>query len=650
VSPSSLPSLAPSPYLPPTSSPTVLAVVPIIDFITIQGVTRNSIILSANLALGADTGGSLYCVAMSMSAVLSSVGAVKAAARGGSRYRGNFTPIPKGSTSAISANMTISGLDAVQRYRVYCYVEASSGKGNSLREVIQRNATATTACCKLVPFTNAPPYVYSVVSKYNTSSPALFVFSYTLPDIPIGTLYVDHVVYVVGSDRDNIVAVPPSLVFQGQSSLTGQFYLSSPPGATVKCDLSLSFTGAYGSNYTGDTVRVAVLSPTDREPPPKMVSCQFTDSGDSLSIRFDSPTDEAGLGDDSWACNTLFTFAGASSATCIWTDTKNVRVTFPVVTSFLSNAALLKPGSSVTLKGLLLRAFCTRSASSCSSNPTSILSTLFTSPPTNPITPTVVIAAPSTLGSCLNLTLDATESYGNGARLYSSVKWSVAALKSGSAVNVSSLERYLNRFSTLYQVQRPITILRSSLTSATYSITLSLRNYLGRISSTTVNIDILKDLTTPALGIVGASYQTIVPSTYLTINSASSQSGCASFTEPLQYNWTVEQNGLVSRMKSISPDPTTFSLLPYSLQVDQTYTLTLTASAGASSTSAAVTLYVLHGEVTAAVAGGYTRSVPVDRSFVLDASISRDTDLSPTEPSKLLYKVKLSKLILGYLI
>ena len=633
------PTLAPSPYVPPTSSPTVVAVVPIIDFITIQGVTRNSISLSVNLASVASTGGSLYCVALGGSAVLSSVGAVKAAARGGSRNKGNFTPIPMGTANTLNLNMTISGLDAVHKYKVYCYAETSSGKGNSLREVILRNASATTACCKLVPFTNTPPYVYSDASKYNTSSPALFVFSYTLPDIPIGTLYVDHVVYVVGSDRDNIVAVPPTLAFKGQSSLSGQFYLSSPPGATVKCDLSLSFTGSYASNYTSDTVRVSVLSPTDREPPPKMVYCQFSESGDSVSILFDSPTDQARLLDDSWACNTLFTFAGASSATCVWTDAKSVRVTFPVVTSVSSNAALLKPGSSVTLKGLLLRAFCTRSASACSSNPTSILSTVFTSAPSNPMSPTVVIAAPSTLGSCLNLTLDATESYGSGGRLYATVKWSVAALKSGSAVNVSSLERYLNKFSALYQVQRPITILRSSLTTATYSITLTLRNYFGRVSSTTVNIDILKDLTTPALGIIGASYQTVIASSYVTIQSTSSLSGCPSFTAPLQYNWTVELNGVGSSMKSVSPDPTTFSLLPYSLEVDQTYTVTLTASAGASSSSASVQLYVPHGDVTAAIAGGYTRSVPVDRAFVLDASVSRDADVPLTKPSNLLYRV-----------
>ena len=179
----------------------------------------------------------------------------------------------------------------------------------------------------------------------------------------------------------------------------------------------------------------------------------------------------------------------------------------------------------------------------------------------------------------------------------------------------------------------------SSNTTATYSITLTLRNYFGLSSSTTVNIDVTTDQTAPALNIIGATYQTMLASSYLSIHSAASLSGCASATASLKYTWAVQLNGVATDIKSISPDPTTFTLLPYSLAADQTYTVTLTASAGASSSSASVQLYVPHGDVTAAIAGGYTRSVPVDRAFVLDASVSRDADVPLTKPSNLLYRV-----------
>jgi hypothetical protein len=543
--------------------------------------------------------------------------------------------------------MTISGLDAIERYKIYCYAEASNGKGNSLRQVIQTSVSTTTACCKLVQFINAPKYVYSDISAYNTSSSALFVFSYSLPSIPSGELRVNHRITVDGFNSKNIVAVPSSLLFTGQSSRIGYFYLSSNLDIATNCFVNLSFTGTPASNYTNIAARVMILQSNEPKPAPLMESCQFSDSGDSISIQFDSSTDEAGINGARWACNKLFNFVGASLSTCVWIDSKRVTVEFPAVTTALSNANLVIPGGSVTLKGKLLRAFCTRSTDSCLSNPTAIESSISISAPTNPMSPIVVIAAPSILGPCLNLTLDGADSYGHGGRLYSSVVWSVTALgfgTSAAAVDVSSLERYLNEFSALYQVQRPITILRSSLTSATYSITLTLGNYFGLSSSTTVNIDVLIDQTIPALNIIGAAYQTMLASSYLSIHSTASLSGCASATASLKYSWAVQLNGLETDIRSTSPDPTTFSLAPYSLAADQTYTVTLTASAGASSSTASVKVYVPHGDMSAAIAGGYSRSVPVERDLVLDASNSSDADISPNKTSGLLYKVSLSRL------
>jgi hypothetical protein len=41
-------------------------------------------------------------------------------------------------------------------------------------------------------------------------------------------------------------------------------------------------------------------------------------------------------------------------------------------------------------------------------------------------------------------------------------------------------------------------------------------------------------------------------------------------------------------------------------------------------------VFVAHDVVTAAVVGGYVRSTPINLDFTLDASISRDADISPT--------------------
>jgi sugar lactone lactonase YvrE len=646
---SSAPSVPPQPVS-PTSSPTTMRVVPSINSVAVKDISSNSVNLAVKLAyrsvMGVDTGGSLYCVALSNGAP-TSVGAIKSAVRDGSMYRGAITSIPIATSNsvAVSLNMTISGLEAVHQYRIYCYAETSGGEGNTLSEVLLTETAAKTACCILVAFTNAPPYVYSDVTRYNTSSRDLFVFSYSLPRAPTGALHVNYTVTVRGANRKDILAVPSSSTFTSKSLLTGRFYLFSPIPQSVNCTVSLLFTGTQASNYASNGVRVMMMPPNLLHPAPSMVSCQFSDSGHSISVRFDSPTDEAPSSGASWACDQLFIFDGASLSTCVWLDSKTVRISFPVVDDVRGAVKLVIPSDPVTLKGKKLRAFCALSADLCSANPTAGQQTLKTSAPSNPLAPTVVVTAPSTLGSCLNLTLDAAGSYGNGGRLYSSVKWSVTAATFGSsaaALNAESLESYLNKLSDLYQVQRPITVPRSSLASATYTITLTLTNYMGLKSSSAVDIDVIIDFTKPSLTLIGASYQTTLASSPLSLHSDTSMSGCAS-TTALTYSWAVQLNGVSTGFSSVSPDPTTFSLPPYTLTADKTYSVKLTTSAGISSSSATVSMYVPHGDVTAAVLGGDARSVPIDSDLLLDASVSTDADVSPNAPSALLYKVMLPR-------
>jgi sugar lactone lactonase YvrE len=647
--PTSAPSVPPQ-SVSPTASPTTMRIVPSITSVAVVGVSSNSVKLAIKIAyrsvMGADAGGSLYCVALK-DGTPTSIGAIKSAVRDGSVYRGAITSIPIATTNSVtvSLNMTISGLEAVHPYKIYCYAESSGGEGNSLGEVILTETTAKTACCISATFTNAPPYVYSDVSRYNTSNTELFVFSYSIPRAPTGTLHVNYTVTVQGANTKDIVAVPSSSTFTSQSSLTGRFYLFSPVPQSVTCTVSLIFTGTQALNYASNSVRVMMMPPNLFDPAPLMVSCQFSDSGHSISVRFDSPTDQAPSSSARWACDELFVFDGASLSTCVWIESRTVRITFPVVDDVHSTVRLVVPGDPVTLKGNKLRAFCTRRSDLCSANPTAEQFTLEASAPGNPLAPTVIVTAPSTLASCLNLTLDAAGSYGNGGRLYSSVKWSVTAATFGSSaapLSAVSLESYLNKISDLYQVQRPITILRTSLASATYTITLTLTNYLGIRSSSTVDIDVIIDFTKPSLNLIGATYQTTLASSTLLLHSDASLSGCAS-TMALKYSWAVQLNGISTGLSSVSPDPTVFSLRPYTLTADKTYSVKLTASAGTSSSSATVNMYVPHGAVTAAVVGGDTRSVPIDLDLLLDASISTDADVSPTAPSTLLYKVMLSR-------
>jgi hypothetical protein len=123
------------------------------------------------------------------------------------------------------------------------------------------------------------------------------------------------------------------------------------------------------------------------------------------------------------------------------------------------------------------------------------------------------------------------------------------------------------------------------------------------------------------------------------INCAAHPSGCLGAVASWSYKWEVQSEGVKTFLQSMSRDPTTFQPYPHSFKVDKTYTVTVTAFTGSRSSSASVQVYVAHGNVTAAVVGGYVRSVPVGDDLVLDASISADADTPPGAPSTLSFKV-----------
>jgi hypothetical protein len=221
------------------------------------------------------------------------------------------------------------------------------------------------------------------------------------------------------------------------------------------------------------------------------------------------------------------------------------------------------------------------------------------------------------------------------------VTWTVAAAVSAPAdiASISALQNYLNTYSAAYQVYRPINILSRSLTNTTFAITLTLTNFLHLSSSSTITVTKILDNNVPVLTIIGPSYQVIVASAPLSILSAASLSSCGQEIKGVGYVWTVMKSGVAIGVTTTSLDPSRFLLPSYSLSVDSTYTITITATVGSSSTSASVSIYVAHGKVAAAVVGGNTRSVPVEKPLVLDASISSDADVSPKVALALAYQV-----------
>ena len=638
-----------SPTSAPSAAPTISVIIPTVSKIDLANYTRTTLTFIVNLisSLQFDVfGGSLYCIGLIEGSAPSSIGGIKAAASDGSSSKGASTIISVGAQYPLNLEVKFTGLSSLQSYSVFCYVETSVGTGSSMSTVLSTEVVASTICCKTIAFSNSPAFVYGDIMKYVDSNPTLFIFKYELSDAPSDVIEVTPLLLIDGIQSNDVVAKPLSVTLTRTSLLQGTFYLSA--GSTISGTYKISFTvtGSSAAQYASDSVEVQVLSSSSPTPAPVMISSQFSNSGQAVLITFDSETDSGGINDVIWPCSSLFSFSSATGTFCTWTNTTTVSVSFGVISNFAADTILITVGSEVTLLKGLLRPFCKGDAITCSLNPTSTLQTVITQAPQIPSAPVVILNAPLFLGSCANLSLDATASYGNGGRPYRSIAWNVSAtdytiMGPGVSVDASSVIAHLKKSSLLYGIDRPINILGQSLRRASYTFTLTLINFFGLSTTQTHVVVVTSNPNIPILSIVGPSYQTIVASSPLTILSAATLSSCATKATSLVYSWAVQLGSQTSSLaiSSVSFDPSRFSLPPYSLAVDKTYTITITAKAGISSSSAYVDVYVAHGVITAAVVGGYVRSNPIDKIFVLDASISTDADTHSSAKSTLIYQV-----------
>jgi REJ domain len=627
----------------PTSAPTIIAIIPTVSAINVDNTTRTTATLAvtlvkASVIAGDITGGILYCAALKDGAFPTSIGAVVNAASDTSSSAGASSSIPEGSNFPIILTIQFAGLQSLHDYSMYCYVETSVGTGNSLKQVLATRTVASTACCRMISLVQFPSFIYGSIAKYKLSNPSMYTFSYILTDPPTVRVRVTPVLFIDGIKSEKIVVTPSSTVFTSTSIQTASFYLSAPASMSGNCTIAFAVVGPSASQFNSLNTTIQMLSTVSKIPAPKLLSSRFSDSGQAVVISFDSPTDMGGIATTTWPCSTLFSFTNAAGTTCSWVNASAVIVVFELVTIDAVGVTYLAIGDEVTLLSGRLRAFST----SAKNNPAAFTSVIVTLAPLNPSAPTIVLFTPSSIGSCANLTVDATGSYGNGGRLFTSVRWTLTAMVYGATdriLDVSSIQDQLNDHSAVFQVYKPAIILSSELKRATYTFTLVLVNFLGLRSAKTIVVVRASDPLAPALTVIGPSYRAITASYPLSILSTVSLPGCAPKSTVVKYIWTVRSKGDEVAVSSVSMDPARFSLPPYTLQVDKTYVVTVIATTIASSVSSSVTVYVAHGPVTASVRGGLTRSTPIDKALVIDASLSSDSDTSPDAASSLEYQV-----------
>ena len=592
--------------------------------------------------IGDISGGNVFCMALSGRSAPLSVGDVKSAAYGGSTSRGSSIAVPAGQSYPLTLSLTITDLDAVTEYFVYCYAETAGGIGNTLEDVLRTAHRASTVCCNAVSFINAPRHIPNDASLYKISNPLSFVFKYALSVMPRQDLTVTHVVSFNGVTSTDVLAVPSSMTFNSTSLPGGQFVLYSNANSSGSFVVSLVLSGRNAQQYFNISTPFILRSPSSAIPAPQMTSSRFSDSGQVVMVRFSAPTDKGGMTSPVWNCSDLFEFKSASKSICTWLNSTTISISFPPVKDSTSISPYLIINSLITLKPGQVKALCTSTVAACKSYPTSNQTTSVTLKPINPSIPTVIVQSPFSLGKCANLTLDPTSSYGGGGRPYNSSVWTVTGVLNDPAktsVNTAALTLYLNSLSAKYQTHRPITVDRNTLVTATYTFSLSLTSFLGMTSSKSVQVAVLDSDKAPAVTIVGPSFRTIGGASSLTLLSSASLNYCVPGAKPVKYVWTVREGDALTAITSASFDPARLTVPARTLTVGSTYTVTVTATADSVSSSASVQVYITSGSVIATIAGGSDVQAHVGSDLALDASGSSDENSTPVNPSVLSYKV-----------
>jgi len=618
VPPTSHPSSQPScqPTSVPTSYPTLAIELPQVSSIVISS-SKTSIDLTVSLtAKRLYASGFLFCLSSSSSSfssysLLESYGVVGS-------FR-NFTE---------KVSLTLTGLIPSKSYYVYCAIKTSEGYESPSSKILQSRTIATTSCCRSISFTKVPGFVYGDLSRYSSDSVAI-QFQFSISYIPEALLLVTPSLTST-STADTAVSlitiIPSTITFSPNSSSSfSSFILSGDAYTSGTYTVSFSLFSSISSlkdAYDVSTATAVVISTFSPSPAPNMTAAIFSNDGSSVVVYFSSATDKAGITDEYFVCNRLFSISNADLTTCTFLTSATVSMTFDTVSD--DN---LVPGSMLTLLPNILKSECL--SGDCKRNYNASTLSVSVKVPETPLYPTVVFRAPSEISYCNNLTVDISSSYGHGGRSWKSLTWSV---QSSSGSSVDDLLSYLDLYGT--DVYVPVEIPSSLFDSDTYTFTVGLTNFLGFESSLSSKVTISSKDNLPVLTVSGSKYLTMYSFDVLSVNVIASVSSCAT-SKSINYTTALYLNGISSDLKSTSSDPRYFILPAYSLSAGFTYSILFTATSMSASASESVSVIVERGLVHAIISGGSVRQSPVDKDLTIDASSSYDEDSSTSDLSYL---------------
>jgi len=601
--------------------------------------------------------------------------------------------IPYSSRSAVArvpvvANTTAvtmaiyGGLSASTNHRVFCFTRSSTNIGMSQTEFeAQPVWEVETSCCKsaivavgmnVIAFNQQIPTALTISLSAPPSERVTFEIAFDGFDDDIaselGALMVPNRIEftnsTLASDLTQVIAFNGyahaqnasgwvDVVVTGSSASEYQLNFQRMHTGAGFTAVATSNTTTTAQNITS-VLLVTELSATMPSAPPALISAIFAGDGTHIIASFDIDTDQMRNPSTAlFTCCTLFSFQGCAESSCWWVDKARARI-YPVSAGAVGASVAI--GDNITLVGGQLRAYCDPSVfsiSACQGWPHGNSTTVWVAPPESPVTPTVVITAPSSVGACSGLLLTLQSSTGSGGRAWASSAFTVAG--SAPSDSLAVVESFLN---SQYVANRPVAVSSDLLVSGTfYVFTVQLCSFLGScgIRSSTV---VVLGARLPSIVIAGGFLRNdirrsdpleITASTFMyscgNASAAYARAGVVKSSKNLKLTWEIYElstlsgsgSGGVARalvpLESTSTDPSVFRLAEYSLHTGTMYEVSLsvldeTSRAGATST---VTVSIAAGDLVARLEGGSRQSIPEGGSLVLDAQGSVDSDWGGAE-------------------
>jgi hypothetical protein len=517
-----------------------------------------------------------------------------------------------GSNKAV--NISMSALTPSTQYYVYCSTMSAHGTLSTLAQAMSSKVIVKTLCCKIITVNLLRRSVYA-----GSSLSALGTIAFTSGISDSLTLFVSS-----NSTSSTAPFFPQSLALT--STTSGARTIAFTGTATVgTVALSVSVSAAASSDYSivysnGNTV--TVLSSQSKVPAPALLSAQFSNDGATVYLTFSGATNRGSTASNAvyFTCANMFNFRGVSSAQCQWSTDSTAVTIYP------SPAYPLSIGSAVFMYASKVKSSClATNATSCGAWPSNANANVTISAPGSAVKPSVLLALPSSIGSCDSLRIDIGGSSGSGGRAWSSTNFTV----SSTASNVSLVAAYLK---SNYKFGSPITVPRTLLQKGyLYTVSVTVCNFLGACGQATASVSVM-NLAVPFAGIVGGPTFTATVNSSLQLSSTAYVASCdgSKSTLDLQYVWAVANgtSGASLSLTSKSRDPSKFILASYQLEplVTYTFTLTVTSLSSLKSGSASVSVIVVQSDLIVVIAGGSERSVRALTSFSADASSSYDSD------------------------